>query len=318
MDEGGFLSNDEYMHCDRMIAAYESLKTRPLTPAEEDRVAGLVRHILGYTGRTKYYERNLGVNFTKNVVSPNVTQAVSYLRRNRALNADTIYIKIDFWQKFKANLLRLWRRFSTRGLMETIALDRIPQNSVLYAMHFQPEASTLAQGIYTSNQIALIENISKALPLTHTLIVKEHPTGRGRRPAWQYRHLASLPNVEFCDAPSKAIMARCDAVLTITGTVAVEALAMGKPVFVFGHCFYDYADHVVRVDQPSDLYRLLHERLIEKRPPSDAALLKKFFLSYLEGLLPVFPYTENAATYGVAVLDELASSQSRPQERITA
>ena len=63
--------------------------------------------------------------------------------------------------------------------------------------------STLVQGIWSSNQISLIEDISKSLPIGYSLVIKEHPWGRGNRPTWQYKHLEKFYNVFFCDLPSK-------------------------------------------------------------------------------------------------------------------
>jgi hypothetical protein len=45
---------------------------------------------------------------------------------------------------------------------------------VLYPIHFQPEASTLVQAPYYLDQAALIEDISKSLPVGYQLHVKEH------------------------------------------------------------------------------------------------------------------------------------------------
>ena len=306
--EGGFFANDEYLRCDRMVAAYERIGTRALTAREHERVDGLLRQILGFRGRTAFYEKMRADTFHGNVVSPNIRRAMSYLRENKALDKDALYIKIDPWQKFKANALRWWRKQTTGRLMQTVALEALPDRCVLYAMHFQPEQSTLAQGIFAANQLALIENISKALPLGYTLIVKEHPVGRGRRPAWQYRHIGGLPNVEMCDAPAKEIAKRCDLVMTITGTIAIEALALGKPVVVFGRNFYGYCDLITTITDHAQLHAALHRLLVARDTPSPDeydARLRRFLLSYLEGLIPCFPLQENAHRYGAALMDDL-------------
>ncbi len=316
--EGGFFSNDEYLRCDRMIAAYERIGTRALTAREHERIDSLLRQILGFSGRTAFYEKMRGAVFSGNVVSPNIRRALSYLRDNNALDKDALYIRIDPWQKLKANVLRFWRKQTTARLMQTVALEALPTKCVLYAMHFQPEQSTLAQGIFVANQIALIENISKALPLGYRLIVKEHPVGRGRRPAWQYRHIAGLPNVEMCDAPAKEIVKRCDLVMTVTGTIAIEALALGKAVVVFGCHFYSYCDLITTVTDPTQLHAVLHRLLIVRNVPSPEqydARLRRFLLSYLDGLIPHFPLHEGAHHYGAALMDDLLERTTvRPRD----
>jgi len=133
---------------------------------------------------------------------------------------------------------------------------------------------------------------------------------RGFRPPWQYRHIASLPNVELCDAPSKEIVKRCDAVLTITGTIAIEALAFGKPSIVFGRHFYNYCNLIRAVQEPEKLHGVLHDLLIRKNvplPEEFKAQVDRFLLSYLQVLLPQYPLPENGYDYGVALHEELAS-----------
>lgn len=307
-DKGGFFSNNEFLQSDRMQAAYARIGNRKLTIDEQIRIEALVKGIRGYTGSTIFYDQTGGNPFKASVVSPHWRRYVEYVSANSRLDKDVIYTKFDAWRKTRANLLRLWRRATSAHLLQTITLEKLPAKCVLYAMHFQPEMSTLAQGVFWANQIALIENISKALPLGYALIVKEHPVMRGFRPTWQYRHVASLPNVEMCDAPSKEIVKRCDAVLTITGTIAVEALAFGKPAIVFGEHFYNYCDLITTVRSPESLHGVLHDLLIAKNVPGPEefkARLSRFLLSYLEVLLPHYPLPENGHYYGVALHEEL-------------
>lgn len=309
-EQGGFLCNNEFLQSDRMAEAYARIGDRKLTAEERKRVDSLLSYIKGYRGSTTFYDRTGGDPFKASAVSPHWRRYLRYIRDNRRLDKDVIYTKFDPWRKTRGNLLRIWRRVAASQLFETIAIDALPPNCVLYAMHFQPEMSTLAQGVYWANQIALIENISKAMPLGYTLIVKEHPVMRGFRPPWQYRHIASLPNVELCDAPSKEIVKRCDAVLTITGTIAIEALAFGKPSIVFGRHFYNYCNLIRAVQEPEKLHGVLHDLLIRKNvplPEEFKAQVDRFLLSYLQVLLPQYPLPENGYDYGVALHEELAS-----------
>ena len=75
--------------------------------------------------------------------------------------------------------------------------------SQFFSAQFQPEESTLTQGVWYANQVALIENISKSLPFGYTLVVKFHPWGRPIGPLWQYRYLKNFYNIKFSDLNSK-------------------------------------------------------------------------------------------------------------------
>lgn len=306
--QGGFFANDEYLTSKRMIDAYRCIKSRDLTSSEMKRVEDLLEQITNFRGRTAFYEKMRPDAFKGGVVTPNFRTLIPYIISQLNLDKDVSYIRIAAWSKTRANILRIWRRSMTKTLIQTVSLDDLPKKFVFYAMHFQPEQSTLAQGIYYSNQIALIENISKALPLGYTLVVKEHPVGRGRRPVWQYKHIAGLPNVELCDALGKEIIRRSSAVMTITGTVAIEGLALGKPVIVFGKSFYSYCDLIESINSYEQLHGVLHDTLVRRiRPSSDEydLRLRQFLFSYIEGLIPHFPWLENAEQYGRALLEDI-------------
>jgi hypothetical protein len=309
--EGGYFSNDEFLRCDVMIDAYKRLQGRPLTKQERQRVDSLIEQISSFTGNTRYHERvGRGPLAKWQVLSPQIRSPFSYMFRHARLNKDVFYLKINPWVKLRANLLRSWRHIATTNLLQTVSFEELPSRIVLFAMHFQPEQSTLAQGIFAINQIALIENISKALPLGYTLIVKEHPVGRGTRPSWQYRHIAGLPNVELCDAPAKKIALQCDAVLTITGTIAIEGLVLGKPVVTFGRSFFSYCDLITYVESPQQLRAVLREILVTKShvKPDREERLRKFLMSYLYGLIPHSPFIENAEHYAARIISILSST----------
>jgi hypothetical protein len=311
-DKGGFFSKNELLHSDRMISNYARIGNRKLTGDEQKRIDDLIAGVKGYTGNTAFFDQTSGNPFEASVVSPQWRRYFQYVFANSRLDKDVVYTKFNPWRKTRANLLRMWRRATSAHLMQTVELEKLPSKCVLYAMHFQPEMSTLAQGIFAANQIALIENISKSLPLGYTLIVKEHPVMRGFRPAWQYRHIADMHNVEMCDAPAKEIIRRCDAVLTISGTIAVEALAFGKPAIVFGGNFYNYCDLITTVHNPETLHAVFHDLLIARNVPDPdefKARLSRFMLSYLEALIPHFPLPANGNHYGMALHDELQSTE---------
>jgi len=112
---------------------------------------------------------------------------------------------------------------------------------VLYPIHFQPEASTLVQAPYYLDQAALIEDISKSLPVGYQLYVKEHVSNRGRRPLAFYKRLRDTFGVRLLgpDEDTWALIRDAAAVAVITGTVGWEGLLFGKPVVTFGDVFYN-------------------------------------------------------------------------------
>jgi hypothetical protein len=217
-------------------------------------------------------------------------------------------VKINPLRKIHANLLRLTRKHLTRSAFGPSTTVPIPSRSVFFAIHYQPEQSTLAQGIWHVNQVALVENISKSLPLGYTLVVKEHPWGRGNRPRWQYKHLSRFYNVVFCDAPAKEIIKSVEAVITVSGTVAMEALVFDKPTIMLGRNFFEFSDLVYLVPAINDLPEVLLKILIDgdySLQPDREVRLHRFLMSYLDCLVPCFPLLEFAGEWGRSLAMEL-------------
>ncbi len=304
---GFYIGRDEYMHCDRMEEAYRKAIKRGLTEAERKRVRRYKSSVAEFD-IAKTYQAVMKRSFAASALSPNVTRLWAYLRENAARRKEVEYYKIDVAAKAKANLLRLWRRRRSKSLLGTTALD-IPPHSVFYPMQYQPEQTTLVGGLFFANQIGTIENIAKSLPFGFTLVIKEHPRGRGARPVWQYRHLSRFPNIRFCDADAKAIMSRCQAVITITSTAGLEAMALDKPIILLGQCYYDFADIVYKPRSWSEVVDMLRRILIDGEYAQNEQrhdLIDCFFLAYLLARIPSLLNKESAPAIAEAVCAQLA------------
>jgi hypothetical protein len=308
--EGGYFTSNEFMESEGMIEEYRLMMGSSLSEADVLRVNSLVESIKSFQNKTPFIEKNREKNAGFTALSPNakLQNLWGYLKLNARRNPNVEYTKISPIRKVKANLLRLWRKFLVRNMFGPRHCDEIPDKSIFYPFQYQPEQSTLSQGIFYANQIGLIENISKSLPLGYTLIVKEHPWGRGARPVWQYRHLTELYNVQFCDAPSKEIIARVDAVIVISGTVGFEALLFEKPTIVLGRSFFTHCNLFFRANSAQELAAVLRKILVDRdfeRCELRHLHLQRFLLSYLNSLIPYFPTVENGHHYGVALANQL-------------
>lgn len=308
--EGGYFSSNEWMESERMIASCSQFASHVLSPEETSRVRSFAEAVKGFKNKTSFIKKNRERNAGFTALSPNVSRLPTYLRRNAKRNPDVEYIKISPVLKVKANLLRVWRKFFNQKYFGPKDCRAVPGRSVFFAFQYQPEQSTLSQGLWYANQIALVENISKSLPFGYTLVIKEHPWGRGARPTWQYRHLARLYNVRFCDAPSKEIIQKVEAVIAISGTVGFEALIFDKPTVVLGRSFFTHCDLFYRLGSIQELPATLRRILVdgEYRALADREeRLNRFLLSYLSALIPFFPIVENSAHYGLALAAELSN-----------
>jgi hypothetical protein len=292
-----------------MLASYAQRQGRALSPEERVRTDALIGAIRGFGGLTSFHAAtSKGKSRGRRALSPNISRLLSYLKDNSKRNKNIEYIKIDPKRKILGNMLRVCRKWMSRNSYGSISVGVIPPRSIFLALHYQPEQSTLAQGLWCANQTALVENISKSLPLGYTLVVKEHPWGRGNRPLWQYKHMSGFYNVIFCDAPSKQIIQQVDAVITVTGTVVMEALVFDKPAIMLGRNYFDFSDLIYRVPNIQELPEVLARILIDgdyQAKPNREERLHLFLMSYLDGLLESFPLTEYAVEWSHSLALEL-------------
>lgn len=103
-----------------------------------------------------------------------------------------------------------------------------------YPLHVDPEAATMVLAHMHTDQLAVIEALSKSLPLGMRLVVKEHVPMLGQRPAGYYERLARIPGV-FLAAPEDsgtALVKEAALTATITGTAGWEAMLLRKPALL--------------------------------------------------------------------------------------
>jgi len=128
---------------------------------------------------------------------------------------------------------------------------------IYFPLHFQPEASTTPMGGVFGDQLLAISLLSTHLPDGVNIYVKEHykPSSWICRTTDFYEELLRLPNVHLISMNSDtfALREHCTAVATVTGSAGFEALFRGKPVFLFGHRYYQYARGVFRIYSKQDM-----------------------------------------------------------------
>jgi len=134
---------------------------------------------------------------------------------------------------------------------------------VLFPLHFQPEATTLIYGKWYVDQVNLIGNIVKALPLGYTLYVKEHPFGYGNRNPDFYKRIKALPNVRLISPRENnfGLIHKCSLLVTITGTSGWEALLLGKKVVTFGNIFFNICSETERIENIENLPAIVRNSL---------------------------------------------------------
>ena len=110
-----------------------------------------------------------------------------------------------------------------------------------YPLHTEPEVSLLVYGRPFLNQIEVVRVLALSLPVDMVLVVKEHPWMVGKRSMGAYHKLMDIPRVHLVSPAMQAreLIAGAALVAVVTGSVALEAAILGKPVITFGECPYN-------------------------------------------------------------------------------
>ncbi|WP_263841486.1 hypothetical protein [Salinibacter sp.] len=126
-----------------------------------------------------------------------------------------------------------------RAVCEDAKLDR---PYAIYFLHVQPEVTVEAMSFEYQDQVATIRNLVAGLPADIPLYVKEHKPMVGRRTKRFYAELAHIPGVVLVDDSihSHTLIRKANVVLTLTGTVGLEAMVYGVPTIALGQVFYSH------------------------------------------------------------------------------
>ncbi|NJM33035.1 MAG: hypothetical protein HC848_09560 [Limnobacter sp.] len=153
---------------------------------------------------------------------------------------------------------------------------------VFFPLHTEPEVSLLVYGRPYVNQIEIIRILAMSLPVDMVLVVKEHPWMVGKRSLSSYKKILNIPRVQFANPAldARVLIQHSRLVTVITGSIALEATMLNKPVITFGDCPYNLLpDFMVRrCADPRHLPELIAHS-IDQHKTDDKALL-----SYVAGV----------------------------------
>ena len=162
--------------------------------------------------------------------------------------------------------------------------DHIPYNKIkytLFTLHVQPEASTSELAPFHVNQLAVIENIARCLPLDWVLVVKQNKSMQNIDPIWFQQKLKQIPNVLLASANenTKELIKHSQAVISITGTSGMEASVLGKKVLQLVPTVpWIILDNVKLVTD----WNYLHQILKEEHP---SKVTDHFLATYLQAII---------------------------------
>lgn len=120
-----------------------------------------------------------------------------------------------------------------------------------FPLQSEPEAKSLTTTPFYVNQITLIENIAKSIPINFTLYVKEHPIQKMKfwRSVEDYKKICNIPNVKLIhpDIDSQILISKSQGLISVLGSTGFETLFYKKPVILFGEDYYDEVSMVTKI-----------------------------------------------------------------------
>tara|TARA_Y100000310_G_C20703955_1_gene832905 strand:- start:11178 stop:12677 length:1500 start_codon:yes stop_codon:yes gene_type:complete len=138
-------------------------------------------------------------------------------------------------------------------------------NFVYFPLAVDLERNLLIDAPFHTNQIEIIRNIAKSLPVGYTLYVKENPSQVSRewRDIDEYKSIMKIPNTSLIHPsyPSEKLLQNCSLVVNIAGTSALESTFFQKPALVFVNRGYTILPSINIVKDITTLPKLIRDSL---------------------------------------------------------
>lgn len=128
---------------------------------------------------------------------------------------------------------------------------------IFFPLHIEQERSMLITAPFYLNQVEIIRNIVKSLPVGYKLLVKEHHSmiAREWRKISVYKEIMSFPEVKLLHpkVDPHEIVKNSSLVITISGTTALDAAFYEKPSIVLSDTTFSKLPSVYRLKSIEDL-----------------------------------------------------------------
>ncbi len=186
-----------------------------------------------------------------------------------------IHTHYTYYGRTKIKVLCTTLLMSLKGKIRTNffnknSISQIPSNEnfIYFPLHQEEEESLLIGAPFFCNQIEVIKNIVRSLPIGYKLYVKESPviSNRDGRNISEYKELLKLPNLRLIhnSVNPYELLKKCSLVITIIGSTGLEAACYKKPSIVLTDTSYGNLNSVKKMSTFEDLPFLIKYMITEK------------------------------------------------------
>ena len=150
-------------------------------------------------------------------------------------NEKTPYINLSLRTIISEKLKKIYNNIYFKYFLKNKNYD-LNDRYIFFPFHVEPESKLMVKNILNTDQISLLENLSKVCPINMKIIAKDHPNQPVRSKEF-YKRIQNIPNVIFIkdNLNSKELIKKSQLVICISGTVIMESLLMKKKILVFGN-----------------------------------------------------------------------------------
>jgi hypothetical protein len=206
---------------------------------------------------------------------------------------------------------------ATSRFRRTIAFRRAYEDPgsapfVLFPLHWPKDAQITVREWLYRDQIALVENIARSIPIDTRLLVKEHPIAPGTLSVRQVRRMRALGNVGLVhpSISARELIPRSRCVVVINSTAGLESLALGMPTVALGRTFYTGLGLTYDVTDIRELPDVLSEAMTGSGPDTES--VEDLIACLLDRAYQVTPHQydmseDNMLAAAQAVLEVLAA-----------
>ena len=231
------------------------------------------------------HTESLKIKLSYNYEISSLSKKMKYLFGKAFHQSENIYKNLGK-TRFNMFQYRIKNHFEVKNrkrYLDQQSINFIEDKKFLYfPLASEPEAHILINSSFFSNQITLIENIAKSIPVDTVLYVKEHPIQKAKlwRPIEDYKKISSIPNVKLVhpNTDNQELIAKSQGVIVISGSTGFEALFHKKPVILFSQDHYDSLSMVTKIDSITNLPHHIRDSIqnFEFKPLELNALMKVY------------------------------------------
>jgi len=193
-----------------------------------------------------------------------------------------------FWYDRIVRLLRIMIQELSLGSSYGTIKDLEKGKNIFFPLHAEPEVSLSVLAKQYQNQIEVVRNIARQLPIEYRLVVKDHPRNFGQRSKRYIKKLMEIPNVIVVDPSidSNDVISRCDLTVIISGYVGFETILYRKPVVTLGKTLLNILPPpiVTHVENIDDLWTTIRKSL---NYVFDEEILCRYVYSVMEKSVPI-------------------------------